>query len=219
MGLPSHRRCAEVLTAVPALPPPTLSPALPSASQHHRASGLGIFPEKRLFICFSGGKSWNLGRSNAKLSYYDGMIQLNYKDGTPYNNERHTPRATLLTFLCDRDAGVGFPEYQVGIVLCVCTCVCPCVCLQSNRQGGRERQSCKGRGREKSGQDRACDSSGVRQDSVAGDVGAGMVPGDKPSSCLAPQDLHRSLSWDLYLEGELFLVWFPGQIVISYDFN
>ncbi|XP_022416368.1 cation-independent mannose-6-phosphate receptor [Delphinapterus leucas] len=60
----------------------------------------------------SGGKSWNLGRSNAKLSYYDGMIQLNYKDGTPYNNERHTPRATLLTFLCDRDAGVGLPEYQ-----------------------------------------------------------------------------------------------------------
>ncbi|ELK09957.1 Cation-independent mannose-6-phosphate receptor [Pteropus alecto] len=57
-------------------------------------------------------KSWNLGLSNAKLSYYDGMIQLNYKDGTPYNNEKHTPRATLITFLCDRDAGVGVPEYQ-----------------------------------------------------------------------------------------------------------
>ncbi|EPY85235.1 cation-independent mannose-6-phosphate receptor precursor [Camelus ferus] len=57
-------------------------------------------------------KFWNLGRSNAKLSYYDGMIQLNYRDGTPYNNERRTPRATLITFLCDRDAGVGLPEYQ-----------------------------------------------------------------------------------------------------------
>lgn len=57
-----------------------------------------------------------MGLSNAKLSYYDGMIQLNYKDGTPYNNEKHTPRATLITFLCDREAGVGVPEYQVGAV-------------------------------------------------------------------------------------------------------
>uniref|UniRef100_A0A250YMQ6 Cation-independent mannose-6-phosphate receptor n=1 Tax=Castor canadensis TaxID=51338 RepID=A0A250YMQ6_CASCN len=63
-------------------------------------------------VAKSDKKSWNLGLSNAKLSYYDGMIQLSYKDGTPYNNEKHTPRATLITFLCDRDAGVGFPEYQ-----------------------------------------------------------------------------------------------------------
>ncbi|XP_023555112.1 cation-independent mannose-6-phosphate receptor [Octodon degus] len=55
---------------------------------------------------------WNLGLSNGKLSYYDGMIQLSYKNGTTYNNEKHTPRATLITFLCDRDAGVGLPEYQ-----------------------------------------------------------------------------------------------------------
>uniref|UniRef100_A0A5F9C0Z7 Cation-independent mannose-6-phosphate receptor n=1 Tax=Oryctolagus cuniculus TaxID=9986 RepID=A0A5F9C0Z7_RABIT len=60
----------------------------------------------------SDRKSWNLGVSNAKLSYYDGMIQLSYRDGTPYNNARRTPRATLITFLCDRDADVGFPEYQ-----------------------------------------------------------------------------------------------------------
>ncbi|XP_012590642.1 PREDICTED: cation-independent mannose-6-phosphate receptor [Condylura cristata] len=60
----------------------------------------------------SDGKAWNLGQSNSKLSYYDGMIQLTYKDGTPYNNARHTPRTTLITFLCDREAGVGFPEYQ-----------------------------------------------------------------------------------------------------------
>ncbi|XP_008584980.1 PREDICTED: cation-independent mannose-6-phosphate receptor [Galeopterus variegatus] len=63
-------------------------------------------------VAKSDKKTWNLGLSNAKLSYYDGMIQLNYKDGTPYNNEKRTPRATLITFLCDRDAGVGFPEYQ-----------------------------------------------------------------------------------------------------------
>ncbi|XP_037673819.1 cation-independent mannose-6-phosphate receptor [Choloepus didactylus] len=57
-------------------------------------------------------KAWNLGLSSAKLFYYNGMIQLNYRDGTPYNDEKHTPRATLITFLCDRDAGVGVPEYQ-----------------------------------------------------------------------------------------------------------
>lgn len=56
-----------------------------------------------------------MGQSNAKLSYYDGMIQLSYKNGTPYNNDKHTPRATLITFLCDRDVGVGVPEYQVGM--------------------------------------------------------------------------------------------------------
>lgn len=78
-----------------------------------------------MFVCFRDKKSWNLGLSNAKLSYYDGMIQLNYKDGTPYNNEKHTPRATLITFLCDRDAGVGVPEYQVGVCR-VCTRVCVC---------------------------------------------------------------------------------------------
>ncbi|KAI6052130.1 cation-independent mannose-6-phosphate receptor [Marmota monax] len=63
-------------------------------------------------VAKSDKKSWNLGLSNAKLSYYDGMIQLNYRDGTPYNNEKHTPRSTLITFLCDREAGIGFPEYQ-----------------------------------------------------------------------------------------------------------
>ncbi|XP_043744063.1 cation-independent mannose-6-phosphate receptor [Cervus elaphus] len=63
-------------------------------------------------ISKSDRKFWNLGRSNGKLSYYDGMIQLTYRDGTPYNDEKRTPRATLITFLCDRDAGVGFPEYQ-----------------------------------------------------------------------------------------------------------
>ncbi|XP_004449849.1 cation-independent mannose-6-phosphate receptor isoform X2 [Dasypus novemcinctus] len=63
-------------------------------------------------VAKSDGKAWSLGLSNAKLSYYDGMIQLNYKDGTSYNDQKHTPRTTLITFLCDRDAGLGFPEYQ-----------------------------------------------------------------------------------------------------------
>lgn len=56
--------------------------------------------------------AWNLGMPSSELSYYDGMIQLNYQNGTAYNDEKHTQRSTHITFLCDRDAGAGQPEYQ-----------------------------------------------------------------------------------------------------------
>ncbi|KAL4649143.1 cation-independent mannose-6-phosphate receptor [Arapaima gigas] len=55
---------------------------------------------------------WNLGESNSKLSYYDGMIQLSYRNGSQYNDKKHTQRSTLISFLCDREAGAGWPEYQ-----------------------------------------------------------------------------------------------------------
>lgn len=121
VGLPSAPPQTLVICSPGAwtLPPPHCSVAVSPVFQHCSASGLGILSERRLFACFSDNKAWNLGLSNAKLSYYNGMIQLNYRDGTPYNNEKHTPRATLITFLCDRDVGVGLPEYQVGTVRCV----------------------------------------------------------------------------------------------------
>lgn len=145
-GLLSHPLCLGILTrdqgglwawALVTAAPPHGTLALPPASQRCNVSGL--FWET--FVCFSDKKAWNLGLSNAKLSYYDGMIQLNYKDGTPYNNEKHTPRATLITFLCDRDAGVGVPEYQVGMC-CVCTCVCwhPDRAKRRGCQAHKERQ-------------------------------------------------------------------------------
>ncbi|XP_058881252.1 cation-independent mannose-6-phosphate receptor [Acipenser ruthenus] len=56
---------------------------------------------------------WSLGKFNSKLSYYDGMIQLQYSNGSEYNNMQRSRRATLITFLCDREAGVGHPEFQV----------------------------------------------------------------------------------------------------------
>ncbi|XP_065487218.1 cation-independent mannose-6-phosphate receptor [Caloenas nicobarica] len=56
---------------------------------------------------------WSLGLPSSKLSYYDGLIQLTYKNGTAYNNEKKTQRSTLITFLCDRQAGIGQPEYQI----------------------------------------------------------------------------------------------------------
>lgn len=56
--------------------------------------------------------SWSLGEFNSSLSYYDGMIELDYVNGSRYNNEEHTQRATHISFLCDRDAGPGKPEFQ-----------------------------------------------------------------------------------------------------------
>ncbi|MEE6475517.1 hypothetical protein FKM82_010780, partial [Ascaphus truei] len=57
-------------------------------------------------------QSWNLGVPNSRLSYYDGIIQVHYKDGSPYNDKKNTLRSSLITFLCDRDANIGQPEYQ-----------------------------------------------------------------------------------------------------------
>ncbi|XP_031437958.2 cation-independent mannose-6-phosphate receptor, partial [Clupea harengus] len=58
------------------------------------------------------GNSWSLGEFNGKLSYYDGMIQLMYKNGSSYNNPQHTRRSTVISFLCDLEAGMGKPEFQ-----------------------------------------------------------------------------------------------------------
>ncbi|XP_041951218.1 cation-independent mannose-6-phosphate receptor-like isoform X1 [Alosa sapidissima] len=60
----------------------------------------------------SAKSGWSLGEFNSKLSYYDGMIQLVYKNGSTYNNPQHTRRSTLVSFLCDRQAGMGKPEFQ-----------------------------------------------------------------------------------------------------------
>ncbi|XP_053150803.1 cation-independent mannose-6-phosphate receptor [Hemicordylus capensis] len=59
----------------------------------------------------SDNTKWNLGTPSSELSYYDGMIQLDYQNGTPYNDKNNTPRSTHITFLCDRAAGAGQPEY------------------------------------------------------------------------------------------------------------
>ncbi|XP_072299395.1 cation-independent mannose-6-phosphate receptor [Eucyclogobius newberryi] len=59
------------------------------------------------------GSSWSLGGANSRLSYYDGLIQLAYSNGSQYNNKRHTLRSTHVSFLCDPQAGVGKPEFQM----------------------------------------------------------------------------------------------------------
>lgn len=65
------------------------------------------------FTMFFSWSSWSLGEANSRLSYYDGMIQLTYSNGSQYNNKEHTHRSTLISFLCDPEAGTGKPDFQV----------------------------------------------------------------------------------------------------------
>lgn len=58
-------------------------------------------------------RSWSLGMANTHLSYYDGLIKLTYTNGSQYNDEQHTMRSTLISFLCNPEAGNGQPEFQV----------------------------------------------------------------------------------------------------------
>ncbi|XP_037100637.1 cation-independent mannose-6-phosphate receptor [Syngnathus acus] len=69
-------------------------------------------PEKA-GACQEETSSWSLGQANSRLSYYDGLIQLSYSNGSQYNNQQHTLRSTLISFLCDPEAGAGKPEFQV----------------------------------------------------------------------------------------------------------
>uniref|UniRef100_A0A8C2ZDD4 Insulin-like growth factor 2 receptor n=1 Tax=Cyclopterus lumpus TaxID=8103 RepID=A0A8C2ZDD4_CYCLU len=69
-------------------------------------------PEKA-GTCQVEKSSWSLGEANSRLSYYDGLIQLTYSNGSQYNNKQHTRRSSLISFLCDPEAGVGKPEFQV----------------------------------------------------------------------------------------------------------
>nr|XP_020473896.1 cation-independent mannose-6-phosphate receptor isoform X2 [Monopterus albus] len=69
-------------------------------------------PEKA-GACQAKTSAWSLGEANSRLSYYDGLIQLTYSNGSQYNNEEHTRRSTLISFLCDPEAGAGKPEFQI----------------------------------------------------------------------------------------------------------
>ncbi|XP_041831231.1 cation-independent mannose-6-phosphate receptor [Melanotaenia boesemani] len=72
----------------------------------------GTCPEKA-GACQVEKSSWSLGMANSHLSYYDGLIQLTYRNGSQYNNRQHTHRSTLISFLCDPEAGPGKPEFQI----------------------------------------------------------------------------------------------------------
>nr|QPB70590.1 insulin-like growth factor 2 receptor [Pampus argenteus] len=69
-------------------------------------------PEKA-GACQVEKSSWSLGDANSRLSYYDGLIKLTYSNGSQYNNKEHTLRSTLISFLCDPEAGAGKPDFQL----------------------------------------------------------------------------------------------------------
>ena len=53
--------------------------------------------------------SYNTGQASSKLQYYDGFINLTYPNGDLYRS--NISRTTEIAFLCDRDAGIGKPEF------------------------------------------------------------------------------------------------------------
>ena len=57
-------------------------------------------------------KVLSLGKSNSKLYYYDGKLNLTYSHGDkcPKNNELLL--VTHITFFCDEKAGIGKPVYE-----------------------------------------------------------------------------------------------------------
>ncbi|XP_077408147.1 cation-independent mannose-6-phosphate receptor [Vanacampus margaritifer] len=67
---------------------------------------------ERAGACQVEKSRWSLGEANSRLSYYDGLIQLSYSNGSQYNNQQHTLRSTLISFLCDPEVGAGKPEFQ-----------------------------------------------------------------------------------------------------------
>ncbi|KAI4800605.1 hypothetical protein KUCAC02_009599, partial [Chaenocephalus aceratus] len=90
----------------------TLRPGFPSTCLLSPKADAASCPEKA-GACQSEKSSWSLGEANSRLSYYDGLIQLTYSNGSQYNNKEHTLRSTLISFLCDPEAGAGKPEFQV----------------------------------------------------------------------------------------------------------
>ncbi|XP_064475457.1 cation-independent mannose-6-phosphate receptor-like [Ornithodoros turicata] len=56
-------------------------------------------------------RTWVLGAGEPLLSYVDGMVNLTYTNGTPYNDVNRTPRKSSIAFLCDHDAGIGYPSF------------------------------------------------------------------------------------------------------------
>jgi len=52
-------------------------------------------------------KSWKTGEPTSHLAYLDGVINLTYMFGDPYNDQNKTARMTIIIFICDYAAGVS----------------------------------------------------------------------------------------------------------------
>ncbi|GIY45748.1 hypothetical protein CDAR_543892 [Caerostris darwini] len=56
--------------------------------------------------------SWKIGESNSNISYMDGVVNLTYLSGDPYNDTNKTDRVTIIIFICDFKAGKGNPQFE-----------------------------------------------------------------------------------------------------------
>lgn len=54
---------------------------------------------------------YTLGRVNTNISYFNGLISLQYEDGHRYRNAEKTPRKAQISFICDRDEMQGSPQF------------------------------------------------------------------------------------------------------------
>ena len=56
-------------------------------------------------------RMWSLGKANSALSYWNGMINLTYTEGSHYNDPDKTQRKSTIMFLCDPTMDKGIPEF------------------------------------------------------------------------------------------------------------
>ena len=57
-------------------------------------------------------RAFSLGKANTNITYYNGVINMTFSDGTPYRNPEKTPRKSHIAFICDPNVGKGQPEYD-----------------------------------------------------------------------------------------------------------
>jgi len=76
-----------------------------------------LWPEMLMSKCvcvmFSPEHTYSAGVANDKLSYYDGMLKLVYRDDDSYHSRPQVKRRTEIFFMCDYNAGVGSPYFKV----------------------------------------------------------------------------------------------------------
>ncbi|KAG8191169.1 hypothetical protein JTE90_011854 [Oedothorax gibbosus] len=55
--------------------------------------------------------SWNTGEPSSNLSYTDGVVNLTYMSGDPYDGAHQAARMTVIIFICEFNAGHGIPVF------------------------------------------------------------------------------------------------------------
>lgn len=69
---------------------------------------------KNVGVCQVDTKSnhaWKAGEPTSKLSYMDGVVNLTYLSGDPYDDQKKTNRVSIIIFICDYEAGNGRPHF------------------------------------------------------------------------------------------------------------